>query len=270
MMEYRPHMLIAQITDMHIVDAGQLTLGSIDTAAMLGRTVARLNALLPQPDIVLVTGDLTDTGSAAAYEHFRTLLAPLAVPFFVIPGNHDDRSALRTSFADHPYLPRRGPSLDYVIEDYPLRLVALDSVVPGQSGGALTGDQIRWLDDRLSARPDTPTIVAVHHPPFAIGIGFLDRLGFDGAPALAQVIARHGQVQRVACGHVHRNVTARFGGTVASIAPSTAHAMPLSLRPNQAPAGVTYEPPGFHLHYWQDGVGLTTHTAHTAFPEPVR
>ena len=262
-------MLIAQITDMHIVAPGQLTLGSIDTAAMLGRTVARLNALSPQPDVILITGDLTDTGEAAAYEHLRTLLAPLAVPFFVMPGNHDQRAALRTSFADHAYLPRTGPSLDYVVDDYPIRLVALDTLVHGQTAGALTPEQIRWLDDRLSAQPDTPTIVALHHPPFTVGIGFLDRMGLAGAPALAGVICRHGQVQRVVCGHIHRNVTARFAGTVASIAPSTAHAVPLALGPTPEPGGITYEPPGFHLHYWQDGIGLTTHTAHTAFPDPV-
>ena len=187
-----------------------------------------------------------------------------------MPGNHDQRAALRTSFADHAYLPRKGPSLDYVIDDYPLRLIALDTLVHGQTGGALTAEQIRWLDDRLSAQPDTPTIVALHHPPFAVGIGFLDRMGLAGAPALSEVICRHGQVQRVVCGHIHRNVTARFAGIVASVAPSTAHAVPLALGPKPAPSGVTYEPPGFHLHYWLDGVGLTTHTAHTAFPDPVR
>lgn len=262
-------MLIAQITDLHIDEPGRLTLGRIDTAAMLGRTVARLNRLSPQPDVILVTGDLTDTGTAPAYEHLRTLLAPLPTPFFVMPGNHDDRTALCTSFADHAYLPRHAATLDYVVEEFPVRLIALDSVVPGRSGGRVRPEQIAWLDARLSERRGMPTILALHHPPFAVGIGFLDRLGFDGGSALAAVIARHDQVQRVVCGHVHRNVIRRFAGTVASIAPSTAHAVPLALGPHPPTTTLTYEPPGFHLHYWQDGEGLTTHTAYTAFPEPV-
>src|SRR5512145_1949200 len=119
-------MLIAQISDTHIRPMGVLAMGRVDTAGYLARAVAHINALRPAPDVVLVTGDLVDAGMAEEYAHLRALLAPLAMPFHLIPGNHDRRDALREAFADHRYLPREG-FLQYVVDSGPLRLIALDT-----------------------------------------------------------------------------------------------------------------------------------------------
>src|SRR5947207_1800994 len=143
-------MLIAQISDPHIVAAGKLFRGPVqgtapdaerishefDTAAYLARAVAALNVLVPRPDVAVVTGDLVDHGEPAEYEHLRDLLAPLQMPVFVIPGNHDAREPLREAFRGDGYLPAEG-YLQYTVEDYPLRLVALDTVIAGQHGGML-------------------------------------------------------------------------------------------------------------------------------------
>lgn len=205
-----------------------------------------------------MTGDLVDTGSAAEYAHLRRLLAPLAMPSFVIPGNHDNRDALRSAFADDRYLPSNG-FLHYVVEDFPVRLVALDTLTPGDHRGTLCADRLAWLDRTLAAAPDRPTVLMMHHPPFATGIDFMDRYGLVDAATFASVVRRHAQIERILCGHLHRAIDRRFAGTVAGTAPSTAHQIRLAVTPD-APLRFMLEPPGYQLHLWQDG-GLVTHTA---------
>lgn len=265
-------MLLAQITDTHIVAPGTLFRCPVqgaapdaeriycefDTAPYLERAVATLNALVPKPDIAVVTGDLVDHGEPAEYERLRRLLAPLAMPVFVIPGNHDAREPLREAFGPGGYLPREG-FLHYAIEDYPLRLVALDTLVPGRHVGALCAERLGWLDTALAASP-RPTMILMHHPPFATGIAYMDNYGLDGAAELAGIVARHGQVERILCGHLHRAIDRRFAGTVAGTAPSTAHQVRLNLVAD-ARISFIFEPPGYQLHWWSEEAGLVTHTA---------
>src|SRR5215207_9222232 len=159
-------MIIAQLSDPHIVAPGALLYGRVDTADMLRRAVAEVNGLEPRPDVVVLTGDLVDQGSTEEYDHLRHLLAPLGMPVFVIPGNHDARDPLRAAFGGDGYLPADG-FLQYVAEDYPIRLVALDTLIPGKGGGELCGERLAWLDKTLAAAPARPTVVVMHHPPFA-------------------------------------------------------------------------------------------------------
>ena len=265
-------MLIAQISDTHILAPGAMfkapvavappraerVRADIDTAACLARAVAALNALSPLPDVTLVTGDLVDHGTAVEYDHFRRLLAPLAMPVFVIAGNHDARGPLREAFAADGYFPADG-FLHYTVEDYPLRLVALDTSIPGENGGTLCDERLRWLDGVLTAAPDRPTLVIMHHPPFATGITYMDGFGLQNTAGFAEIVARHRQIERIACGHLHRAIDRRFAGTVAGTAPSTAHQVQLDLRPG-ARLHFRFEPPGYQLHLWEGG-GLVTHTA---------
>jgi 3',5'-cyclic AMP phosphodiesterase CpdA len=251
-------MIIAQISDPHVVPPGALLYGRVDTADFLTRAVAELHRLEPPPDIVVITGDLVDKGEKAEYDHLRSLLAPLAMPVFVIPGNHDGRETLRTAFGGDGYLPRDG-FLQYAVEDYPVRLIALDTHIPGEGGGELCADRLLWLDRTLAAEPRRPTAVMMHHPPFLTGIERMDRAGLRGIDAFAAVIGRHSQVERILCGHLHRAIDRRFAGTIAGTAPSTAHQMHLDIHPG-APLRMVFEPPGYRLHLWRDG-GLITHTA---------
>jgi 3',5'-cyclic AMP phosphodiesterase CpdA len=266
-------MLVAQISDTHILAPGKLFRARIatptpggesvytefDTGLYLARAVAAINELATPPDVTIVTGDLVDHGEAAEYEHFRQLLAPLRMPVFVIAGNHDARAPLREAFGADGYLPTDG-FLQYTVEDYPLRLVALDTSIPDEHGGILCAERLGWLDATLSAAPDRPTLVLMHHPPFATGITFMDGYGLANTPALAEIVARHGQIERITCGHLHRAIDRRFAGTVAGTAPSTAHQVQLDLRPGMR-LHHRFEPPGYQLHLWEAGSGLVTHTA---------
>lgn len=250
-------MLIAQITDLHITLPGRRCYQRVDTAPYLVAAVEELAALDPQPDVVLVTGDLVDLALPEEYATLRRLLAPIRQPLYLVPGNHDARAPLVEAFADHAYLPREG-FLNYAIEDWPLRLIGLDTLVPGEGGGALCAERLAWLEKTLAARPDSPTLIFMHHPPFATGLSAMDKIGLRGAEDFAAILQRHPQVQLVTAGHLHRPIVRRFAGTLAATCPSTAHQVTLNLTPG-APSSFTLEPPGFQLHLWRDGA-LVSHT----------
>jgi Icc protein len=263
-------MIIAQITDTHIRPEGVLAYGRVDTAPYLSRAVQHLLGLKPRPDVVLATGDLVDAGSIEEYRRLKALLAPLPMPVYLIPGNHDNRDSLTAVFEDHPYLPRGGAFVQYVVDDYPVRLVALDTLVPGQVGGLLCGERLGWLAARLGEARDRPTVIFMHHPPFVTGIGPMDRHGLANAGEFAAVIGRHPQVERVVCGHLHRPIQARVGGTLASTAPSTAHQVALDLA-DVHPLAFVMEPPACQLHVWRADTGLVTHTSYIGdFEGPYR
>ena len=265
-------MIIAQISDMHIRPPGRLAYRQVDTAAFLARAVDHLSRMVPRSDLALATGDLVDAGSPAEYRHLRELLAPLPMPVYLIPGNHDSREALAAVFTDHDYLPRDGGFQQYVVERYPVRLIALDTLLPGKGSGLLCEERLAWLAARLAEAPDRPTIIFMHHPPFATGIGHMDQLGLEGAEAMGAVVARHPRVERVLCGHLHRPIQVRWHGTVVSTAPSTAHQVVLDLR-DDAPSAFTMEPPACLIHLWRPDTGLVTHTSyigHFAGPYPFR
>jgi len=264
-------MLLCQISDTHIKAGRRKAYGVVDTAAMLERCVRQILELPQRPDAVVATGDLVDGGGSDEYGLLRELLSPLTMPLYLIAGNHDQRDELRRAFADHRYLARQESFVQYAIDEHPLRLIALDSVVPGEGGGALCAERLAWLERTLAQRPLAPTVVAVHHPPFATGIGHMDRIGLAGADGLARVIARHRQVERVIAGHLHRPIAQRFAGTVASTCPSPAHQVVLDLAPDARDQYV-FEPPGMQLHWWS-GEALVTHTAYIgefAGPYPFR
>ncbi|CAM3437166.1 phosphodiesterase [Pseudomonas floridensis] len=253
--------LVAQISDLHLKADGRFSYGVVDTLGALRHAVEQINTRKQRPDIVIVSGDLVDFGHADEYAVLKPELERLQMPFYLVPGNHDDREQLLAAFADHVYLPlsAKGP-LDWVVEQHPLRLIGLDSTIPGEHGGQLDFCQLDWLNAQLSRRPDVPTLIILHHPPFMSGIGHMDRQPFINAAELERVIARHPQVERLLCGHLHRPMQRRFGGSLTCVCPGTSHQIVLDLDDN-APAHFNLEPAGYLLHRWHPEQGLVTHNA---------
>lgn len=256
--------LLVQFSDTHIAPQGSLAYGRVDTAAHLEQAVAAVARLSHVPLAVLVTGDLANHGDDQAYARLRELLSPLPCPIHLMPGNHDDRAALRRAFPDHAYLSADASTdadafVQYEINWPGLRLLTLDTVVPHASHGSLCAQRIAWLADRLAQAPDIPTIVAMHHPPFDAFLDYMDGIGLrEGRDALAELIAQHPQVCRVLCGHLHRSVQTHWAGTVVQTAPSTAHQVWLDFSPGGA-NGFGMEPPGFLVHAWAPGQALVSH-----------
>ncbi|TDN69448.1 phosphodiesterase [Paraburkholderia sp. BL10I2N1] len=256
-------MILAQISDLHIKNPGALAYRRVDTAAALTRCTARLNALDPRPDAVLMTGDLVDQGTPEQYRHLKSLLAGLEIPYYLLVGNHDERAALRAAFPERPELSSGGEFVQYTVDIGPLRVIALDSLQPGESAGQLCDARLAWLAAQLDAARERPVVVALHHPPFMCGIGHMDDLRLDPAAAsqMAALVARYPNVERVICGHVHRPMFVRFGGTIASAVPSPAHQVALDLR-DDAPSAFMMEPPAFALHHYDAATGIVTHHAY--------
>lgn len=239
-------MLLAQLTDTHMKPSGRRAYGHVDTAAFLRAAVTQLNALRPKVDAVIVTGDIADSGQREEYAVFRALIAGLEAPWFVVPGNHDDRRHFLSAFADRSYLTAGSAFVQYAVDDFPFRLVGLDTSEPGRAEGRMCRERLEWLDACLSQRPSTPTLVFQHHPPFETGIRHMDVQNLRDGESLVNVLARHPQVRHVACGHVHRAVETALAGIGVSIAPSPAHAVTFALDP-AAPPSFTLEPPTLRL-----------------------
>lgn len=216
-------MIIAQLTDTHLrARSSEDALGAA-RAENLRRCVADIGRQSPTPRIVIHTGDMTDRGKADEFAHAREILEHLDIPWYVIPGNRDGRDGLRRAFADHDYLPGDDGFLSYTLEDYPVRVVALDSIDARSPMGNVCEARLAWLDTALASEPEKPTILVMHHPPFDVAadhpFSFHDKGETD---ALSAVVIGHRQVVRVLCGHVHRPVRTPWGGTIGSTMPSVA------------------------------------------------
>ena len=256
-------MILIQISDSHIEAPGVLTYGMFDAAASLAKVIDAINACDPQPDVVIHTGDLVHHGEAAQYPPAREILAKLRAPLYAIPGNHDRREGFAAAFADQSWLPKDSPFIQYTVENFPVRLVGLDTVIPGSPDGALCAERLAWLDSQLTAQPERPTIVACHHPPFATGLTGSTRVGFEeGGRELAAILAKHGQVQRVICGHSHRPMLGTFGHRPFWVAPGTCYQFEAGFSAART-LSLTQEPPGYSLHLWLDdpvaGPSLVSH-----------
>ena len=262
-------MLIAQLTDSHIRPEGALFADVVDTLAMLESAVDTVLALSPRPDVVLVTGDLTNDGEPEAYAAIRPTLARLPMPVYAIPGNHDDREAM-LALNGVASIGAGSAFRQYAVDLDDLRLVALDSNVPGKPHGELCAERLDWLEAELAATADRPVLIMVHHPPAETGIGFMDRIGLVPDERLDSIIGRHAtRIQRIVCGHIHRAIFYSWQGVPVSVAPGVAHHVILALE-GEEPAFVM-EPPGFHLHHWSKAGGLVTHQVPIgAYPGPYR
>jgi Icc protein len=239
--------LLAQLTDPHI-EVGPGDRGSAEALAAAVRAVL---ALRPLPDAVVVTGDIANGGAAAEYERAHELLAPLPMPVHVLTGNHDDRDALRERFA----VPGDGP-LQYVAQVGDLRLVVCDTQRPGEAGGALDEGRLEWLAAQLDG--DAPTVVALHHPPVAVGLPVLDAIGIaePERTALGDLLARSPHVRRVVAGHVHRSAFGTFGGCGVFTCASTHLQAPLEIGSQEL--RLVDEPAAIALHAALDG-GVVSH-----------
>jgi Icc protein len=199
---------------------------------------------------VLVSGDLVEHAADAEYHAVRELLAPLDAPIHVVAGNHDDRAALRRHFDlpgadDEP--------VQYVAELGPWRLVVLDSTQPGEDPGILDEQRLSWLDTELTAAPDVPTVLAMHHPPLVTGLPALDAIGLpaEDRAALAAVVERHPQVRRLVAGHMHRAITSVLAGRVVVAVPSTYMQARLDFLAQELKT--VPQPAGFAVHALMEG-----------------
>ncbi|HEY8289461.1 MAG TPA: phosphodiesterase [Acetobacteraceae bacterium] len=262
-------MLICQLTDLHVRPYGLAANRVSETNMFTERAFRKVAGLVPRPDVVVITGDLTERGVEAGYANLARLIRRyLTMPVYVIPGNHDQRGNLRSELKHLPGVLADPLHVQYAVDDLPVRIVMLDTLVPGAPHGMLSGAQLEWLDRTLSAEPDKLTMIGMHHPPFLCGIVHMDRISLRNAADFTAVVARHPQVRRIICGHHHRSIVTHVAHAIGSICPSVAHQVEMSFDPDD-PGSFLFEPPAFQLHRWHPADGIATHTVYVEdFPGP--
>ena len=262
-------MLIAHLSDPHLRPRGVLYQGLVDSNAMFEAALRQLEAMVPAPDLVLLTGDLVDEGGAADYAMAAELLGRIQQKLVVIPGNHDEREAFRACLGRNPFVAPSGPLHAAVGDAGAVRVLALDVTVPGRHHGEMDDAACLWLEARLAEEPERPTLIMMHQPPFESGIGCIDAYCCRQGQRLAAIVSRYPAVERILCGHIHRFMQLRFGGTLLVTAPSTTTAIALRLGAGAVPASFV-EPPALLLHHWREGTGLVTHWVPIgSFPGPM-
>lgn len=254
-------MLIAQISDIHIAGWGKKTYNIAPMAENLERSVDHINQLNPTPDVVIVTGDIAMEGLEEEVERAAKILDKLDMPYYVVPGNHDKISTLWTVMGGKACPAMPDGFINFVVDDYDVRLIGVDSTVPGEPGGAICEKRAAWLDARLAEDTEKPTAIFMHHPPVKCGVLETDEDGFEGADRLAAVIEKYTNIERLICGHIHLQVNVRWHGTVVSTAPSTGMELVLDLTLKRESEFIL-EAPGYQLHYWTPQKDLVTHTVY--------
>lgn len=192
-------LLIAQITDMHLFADEQQKLLGLPTNHSFQTVVKRLISLQPQPNLLLLTGDLSQDGTLKSYEHVRDLLIPLGIPTYWVPGNHDCCSNMEQVLDYTPISSRKA----FVWTDW--RFLLINSSVPGREHGHLSPETLDWLDFQLELVGDAlPAVVALHHPPFCVNCNWLDSSKLQNSEKLFAILARYPQVKLVLFGHIHQ------------------------------------------------------------------
>ena len=261
-----------QISDTHIVPRGQLVCGHSDTATALRAAVASINARLPAlggVECAIVTGDLTDHGTAEEYAHFAEIMAGLALPWLAVPGNHDRHAPMRNAFARASWMPPEGP-VQWLRDFGPFAVIGLDTLLEGAHYGHLREEGYSFFDQSLASLSGRPVIIATHHPWMHSGIPAMDADNLrNGAALMARLQAHDGPVRMIS-GHVHRAMTTQIGKVTCQIAPSTAHAVNRDTRAGAIHA-LTLEPGAVMLHAWSErpAPGLISDVLPTGpFPGP--
>jgi len=220
--------------------------------AWLRQCVADINK--QRPDAVIFTGDTVQHGQPDEYAVLLEALAPLEPPLYPVPGNRDDLANLRRAFSDKALVADTEDFFQYVIADYGVRLVALDSTLPGERKGVFCKRRQEWLDTALGEDPDKPACLFMHHPPFDVDDHYVG--GYrrpEDTIALEAVVSRHPQVIALVCGHVHWLIEREWAGTQARIMPSVAVDLRNGIDEAQARGR-----PLYLLHHWSGDSGLVS------------
>jgi 3',5'-cyclic-AMP phosphodiesterase len=250
---------IAQITDIHIgFDRGNPDEHNMQRLrAVLQRLIESPN----RPDLLLLSGDLTEFGDAESYTRLAEAVSICPFPVWPMTGNHDERGPLLEVFRQTP---SEGGFLHYVLEFPGLRLIVLDTLEPGRHGGSFCEARAEWLKAQLVADTQTPTVIAMHHPPFESGLTWLDSSGREPWIArFADTIAGQEHVKAIIAGHLHRTIHTSWNGVSLTVCMSVAPAVALDLTPidpdvpDNRPL-ITDELAGYALHRW-DGERLISH-----------
>ena len=253
-------MRILQISDFHLRGDGKLSFQVVDTASFLKSTKAHLEHVFAldgqKPDMIVVTGDIADSGDEKAYLMVYEALRSFNVPVYAVPGNHDRRDRMVRILKGWTIPnPQTAPFLCYAVQTEEARLLFLDTLNPGSHAGHMREAELAWLDNELQSNKNVPTLIFMHHPPFITGLPAMDE-PFENREQMRTVLMK-APWARLCCGHMHRPIFTVWAGVPCVTAPAASMQIELDFTPE---GGDTFrmETPGYLLHDFEDGV-FNTH-----------
>lgn len=265
--QYPPagHVLV-HISDTHLLGGGRSLYGKVPVEERLAAALRRLEAGPVRPDALVFTGDLADLGEADAYRRLRAAVEPVAermgAEIIWVMGNHDERAPYSSLLFDEP---ETDATQDRVHDIRGLRVISLDTTVPGYHHGELTAAQLDWLAGVLAEPAPHGTIVAVHHPPVPTPLEVMAVLELHDQPALADVL-RGTDVRLILGGHLHYSTHSTFAGIPVSVAAATCYTLDLGADAQRLLSGVDGGQSFDYVHVYDDQVVTSTIPA-TDFPE---
>jgi 3',5'-cyclic AMP phosphodiesterase CpdA len=225
----RPDHFLLHLSDTHLLGGGGRLYGTVDAEDHLAQLLTELEASRGRPEAIVITGDLADRGEPDAYDRLRRMVEPVAARLGArviwVMGNHDDRGAFRASLLAEQ--PSTRP-VDRVYDINGLRLITLDSTVPGHHYGEVTGAQLDWLAEELSTRAPHGTILAMHHPPLPSVLDLAVAVELRDQGGLAEVLLGS-DVRSIIAGHLHYSSTGTFAGIPVSVASATCYTQDLNV-----------------------------------------
>jgi len=252
------YLIIAQISDLHLRMDGELYSGAANTHDALDVCLRSITSLTPKVDLLLVTGDLADYPDPRAYAHLRIALDAINIPYIITPGNHDDRAMVFEAFHDLGHYSDSSEFIQFTVETFPLRFVALDSLNAETGFATMCPKRLNWLADCLAEQPDRPTLVLMHHQPVFTRMAYASKYAFPGAKELERIISEYPNIVGLVCGHLHRPIHVAWAKTMVSIAPSVAMQHTLTLD-NDMPKELNNEPIAYPVYLWEQDSGLICH-----------
>tara|TARA_R110000868_G_scaffold58122_4_gene179502 strand:+ start:46130 stop:46897 length:768 start_codon:yes stop_codon:yes gene_type:complete len=252
-------MLIAQLSDTHYLTDGRKLGGEFDTGKAFDALIDSIKRQPVQPDLILFSGDLGERATAAEYADLGRALRQFGIPVRAVPGNHDARGPMLAELPDMVKSTQSG-HLCLLETGFDLAIIGLDTSVEGQPHGALCAQRLGWLEQTLKDLGDIPVLIFMHHPPIKTGLQAMDDMGLiEGRAELREILAQHGKIQAILCGHMHRTIQGCFAGISVRVAPSSSHQIAFDIRPDQ-PYRLVGEPGQFMMHLWDCENGLISHT----------
>jgi len=250
-------MIIAHLSDTHIREEGAaLPVGNLDYSAMAQQAFDRVAAMEPRPDMMIVTGDLADSGQVGEYRRLKSMIEELPFPVHMVLGNHDIRANFLEVF---PELQDEHGFVQFCVEHERIRIIGLDTLIEGEGKGGLCDKRLAYLRARLAERPDVPTIVMFHHQPFLFNGGVYDSVGLkEGVEEFGDIVSSNEQIVRVFCGHLHRSLDCLWKGTLVSVTPSVVCSANLPVGDVRIFKNIN-EPPAFKLHVLVPNEGFVSH-----------
>jgi 3',5'-cyclic-AMP phosphodiesterase len=253
-------MKFLHVSDLHMVGGNALLYG-LNPQERLRACVAHINRHHSDAECVVITGDLTQTGSPEAYALVKSVLADLAMPFHLMVGNHDDRDNFKSAFPDTP-IDSEG-FIQFTLDTSVGRFICIDTLERGQPHGTFCDRRRAWLKAQLGAAKGLPVYLFMHHPPFKVGLRRMDEIRLFDSEAFSDLVVGRPNIKHLFFGHLHRPLSGSWQGIPFSNVPGTNHQVELNfvkegLVPgsHEPPAyGVVFAEPDFtlvHLHNFID------------------